>query len=62
MVRPYSPVYTCTASELEQEDWQILCFPLEGELDMSEVSAFFFSSLFRAMQLEGIELEYTEFS
>lgn len=62
LFRLRTPVYTATVSELEQEEWQILCFPLEGELEMSEVSAFFFSILSRAMQPERIELEYAEFS
>lgn len=36
-----TPVYTCTASELEQGRLAESCFPLDGGSEMSEVSVFF---------------------
>lgn len=55
-------VYACTASKPEQGRLTDSLLPSRRRIRNVRGFSLFFSSLFRAMQLEGIELEYAEFS
>lgn len=57
-----TPVYTCTASEVEQGRLTDSLLPSRRRIRNVRGFCLFFSSLFRATQPEGIELEYAEFS